>query len=132
MGGIETGASTMRLVVLAAIDPAARDTVAGGWLLGDDSVAVLQYNHVLLDDAARVTRRLIGTSGIIYLDELDEGDCACCRLREDLIGTLQHLVDQGGWERVVLSLPMGAPVGSLAAQLDTAIADGSLTGVVLS
>ncbi|BAK34989.1 hypothetical protein MLP_19750 [Microlunatus phosphovorus NM-1] len=132
MGGIETGASTMRLVVLAAIDPAARDTVAGGWLLGDDSVAVLQYNHVLLDDAARVTRRLIGTSGIIYLDELDEGDCACCRVREDLIGTLQHLVDQGNWERAVLSLPVGAPVGSLAAQLDTAIADGSLTGVVLS
>ena len=45
MGGIETGASTMRLVVLAAIDPAARDTVAGGWLLGDDSVAVLHIDR---------------------------------------------------------------------------------------
>ena len=132
MGGIDAEPPMMRLVVLAAVDPAARDTVAGGWLLGDDSVAVLQYNHVLRDSVAWVTRRLIGSDGVVYLDRLDGGDCACCRLREDLIGTLQHLVDQGRWERLIVSLPAGAPVGSLAAHLDTAIADGSLTGAALS
>ena len=132
MGGAEFEASAVRLLVLATVDVVARDTVVGGWIFDDDSVMVLQYDDVRLDPALRMTRRLIGSSGVVYADELDGGECACCRLRDDLIATLQHLADQDNWQRIVVSTPVGAPVAQVATQIAEAIADGSLTGTVLT
>lgn len=121
------------VTVVAAVDPIARQSTAATFLL--DLPAAVQLSYDLLTDRPepglhRVVSDRHGTaeSEVIGLDH----QCLGCTLRRDVLETLHRLAEVDRWQSIVLALPAAAPPEPVAAAIDAAIRDGSLSSLRLA
>lgn len=124
----------MRAVVLASCDATAREVA--GMSIGCGAAGVLEVRHDLVvgpDGSGQVQGTASDLGGVVQVQrvELDHG-CVSCTVREALVPLLAWVVEQGRWRDVLVSLPVTAPPDAVAWQLDEAIHDGRLAGLVLA
>lgn len=122
------------IVLLAAMDRVARDSAAVGLLLDLPDVAVVTHDLTVgVDGAGEVRRVVTDVTGRLIDDRTPLGHgCFGCAVRENVVPTLQLLLDQGRWRHLVLALPLTAAPGPVAHAIDRAGADGDLPGAVLA
>ncbi|WP_375425799.1 CobW family GTP-binding protein [uncultured Friedmanniella sp.] len=124
----------MPVLLLAAVDDVARRSAALGLLLDLPSVVVVTHDLVVGHDGGGAVRRTITDRSGVLAEETTPLDHAClaCAVREDLLPTLQMLLNLDRWSTVAVSLPLTAAPEPVAYEIGRAIGDGSLQGAVLA
>lgn len=129
----ETRTAPVSVVVVAAMDAVARECATVGMLMDLPDVVVVSYDpRPRLTNAVR--RTVTDHSGVVgeEVTPLDDRCCLSCTVREDVLATVAMLVDTGRWQTVVVALPLTSAPEPVAFQLNQAIADQQLSGVVLT
>ncbi|GAB3714601.1 GTP-binding protein [Mariniluteicoccus flavus] len=117
------------IIVLAALDQVARDAAAFGLLVDLPGAVLVRHDLTALDGSVggRVRRLVTDAGGVVWDDSSDLGHaCLNCAVREDIVPTLQRVVDAGRWSAVVLALPLTAAPEPVAYEVDAAIGAGDL------
>ncbi|MDP3891168.1 GTP-binding protein [Nocardioides sp.] len=95
------------VVLVTGVDPDAMAAATVG-LQWDLPTAVAVRHHIDVD--RQVLERVVSdATGVLEREEIElEHACISCALREDVVPTLERLVESGRWESVVAHLPIGA------------------------
>lgn len=117
------------LVLVATMDPVVRDISGGALLVDLPGAALLRHDVIPANGSAggRV-RRLVTDAGGIVEDRTTELGHAClsCAVREDLVPTLQRMIDSGRWSAIIVALPVTGAPEPVAFEIDGAIAEEEL------
>lgn len=118
------------VVIVSTTDPVLRDTALFSVLTDLPGTGVLLQD---LDPATGTLRRRISDEGGVIEDRTVPLDHPClgCALREDALPSLETMVSDGRWQRIVLALPVSAPSAPAARSLSDPEAAGRI-GVELA
>lgn len=122
------------IVLLAALDPVARDSAAVGLLLDLPDAVVVTHDLVSVPGSGGSVRRIItDATGVVAQETTPlEHACLTCTVREDIVPTLAMVLARGRWGTIVLALPLAAAPEQIAYAVNAAIDDQTLCGARLS
>lgn len=122
------------VLVLAAVDPVARQSAALGLLLDLPDTVVVTHDLTEWSDGSGAVRRVITDRSGVLADETVPLDHACvaCTVREDVLPTVQMLLGLARWRTIVLALPLTAAPEPVAFEIQAALREGRLDSAVLA
>jgi len=122
------------VLLLAAVDQVARQSAAVGLLLDLPAAVVVTHDLVVGPEGSGAVRRVITDQSGVLGEETTalEHACPTCAVREDVLPTVQMLLDLGRWRTVAVSLPLTAAPEPVALQIQQGVHDGRLEGAVLA
>ncbi|NNG20200.1 cobalamin biosynthesis protein CobW [Naumannella sp. ID2617S] len=126
------------IVVVAAMDFMVRDVATGALMVDLPGGVLLRHQltaHTESPGDGIIDRLVTDATGIVEAERIElEHACLSCAVREDLVPTLQRLIDSGRWEVVVLALPLTASPSPVVLELESAIEaeelDARMAGVL--
>lgn len=107
------------VVILSSIDEVLRDTAIFSALTGAPRTGVLRQD---LDPDRGVLHRVISDeNGVAENEHVPlEHTCLGCAIREDSLPSLERMAASGGWDRILVALPVAAPTPPLSRPLANA------------
>lgn len=125
--------ATVPVLLLAAMDPVARQSAALGLLLDLPDMVVVSYDHVGGLGGSAMRRLITDRSGVLAEEATTlHEDCLCCAVREDALETTRMLLGFDRWQTITISLPLTAAPEPVAFAIGQAIEDRQLDGAALA